>query len=736
MAKIKELLNNLKHHWKTPPKGRYMSFKEIMSLSTGGIGVKLVYYCINPMILSVGNALIGNTIGIDPTPMYIIYILGILSSFPLTALRAKMIDSARSMKGKYRPYIVTMGIPTIILGIAFIWMPYEHLSLLWKCVIVLLFNIGFQFFFMFYNDVNDSILNVLSSNTVERSDVNSIKAVVENLSPSIANIFLPIVARMITGQNTLYDLRVYRVLYPPMLILGFLISLLIYTNTEEKIVQAKTHVVQIKFSDAFRAIARNKYFWIISLAGWLGFLEGSFNNIIGWLYNYQGAATAGQYAIITAIAGNAAFWPNLAAPFLIRRFGKKKILIYTNILNIGFIALMLPIVRMTGSPIIIWALLFITFINTFMSSLGHLMNPSLQADIRDYQQYITGERIDGMFAAVGLIGNVITLTTSGVLPVIYERAGLNKTVALSLGYDGSNVYDVLYNREYFISICSVLVIASIVGAVMNVIPFFFYDLTEANQKAMVQVLKIRALFEDYGNGVLSDNALVEAIDIINDAKENADKPMVENAKKKADRELNEKIEIANLVMQELDRFNSEYGKQQIANATKLYEAGLDGFLTLDLPTKKEAKAMPKNTKLEKENRRNALIQVSNITSAKKAIKKYFPNGIEEFDATIFETLFKSEDENELAIHEALKAMKEAKEHKADTTELKKIVKELQFNREKIKEEIKEATNKNSIYYRSAKPYLDAKKLLTQKDNYEHLDDIIALYDDAKARIEA
>ncbi len=284
-----------------------------------------------------------------------------------------------------------------------------------------------------------------------------------------------------------------------------------------KIVQAKTHIIQIKFADAFRAIARNKYFWIISLAGWLGFLEGSFNNIIGWLYNYQNAATPGQYAIITAIGGNAAFWPNLVAPFLIRKYGKKKILVYTNILNIGFIALMLPIVKITGSPIIIWALLFITFINTFMSSLGHLMNPSLQADIRDYQQYITGERIDGMFAAVALIGNVITLATSSVLPMIYEKAGLNKTVALSLGYDGSNVYDVLYNREYFISICYVLVIASIVGAVMNVIPFFFYYLTETKQRAMISVLKIRALFEDYGNNVLSDESLVEAVDIIKEA---------------------------------------------------------------------------------------------------------------------------------------------------------------------------------------------------------------------------
>ena len=521
--KARTLLADFKKYWKTPPKGRYMSFKEIASLSVGGIGVKFIVYCISQMIIAVGNTLIGNTIGIDPSALYVIYLISVLSGFPLTALRAKMIDNTRGMKGKYRPYLITMGIPTVLLGAGFIWMPYETMSLFAKCAVVLAFNVGFQFFFNFYNDAYDSLINVLSPNSIERSDVLSIRSVVENLSPSIANIFLPLVARLITGQNTLYDLKIYRVLFPPMLFVGFLISVLVYANTQEKIVQARTHVVQVRFADAFRAIVRNKYFWIISLAGWLGFLEGSFNSILGWMYNYQHACSAAQYSLIIAIAGNASFWPNLVAPYFIRKYGKKRILVFTNILNIGFILLMLPIVRATGKAYIIWLLLGCTFVNQFITSLGHLLNPSINADIRDYQQYISGERIDGMFAAVGLIGNVITLGTGFVLPALYERSGLNRGVALSLGYDGSNVYDVLFHQDYFIKISSVLVMASVVGAVLNVIPFFFYDLTETRQKAMVQVLKIRALFEDYGNHVLTDDALIETVGLIREAQANAGK---------------------------------------------------------------------------------------------------------------------------------------------------------------------------------------------------------------------
>mgnify|MGYP003439721017 CR=1 FL=1 len=248
--------------------------------------------------------------------------------------------------------------------------------------------------------------------------------IVENLSPSIAGIFLPLVAKWITGDDTLYDLRIYRTLFPAMILAGFLISVVVYVNTEEKIVQAKTHVVNIKFRDALKAVARNKYFWIISLAGWLGFLEGAFGNIMGWMYNYQKACTAAQYSIITAIAGNASFWPNIVAPVFIRKYGKKKILIFSNLLNIALIAFMLPVVRSTGSSYIIWLLLICTFINQFITSLGHFLSPCVNADIRDYQQYVSGERIDGMFAAVGLIGNVISMATAGVLPMIYSKAGV------------------------------------------------------------------------------------------------------------------------------------------------------------------------------------------------------------------------------------------------------------------------------------------------------------------------
>lgn len=760
--KASTLCDDLRVYWKKPPLGRYMSFKEIVSLAVGGLGIQFVVFCAQNMIISIGNTLISNTIGIAPKPLYIIYILSVILSFPLTALRGKIIDSSRSKKGRYRPFILSMGLPTAILAIAFVYMPYERMSMLAKCLTVLLFNIGLQFFYMFYYDVDQSIINVLSPNTYERSDVTSIKSVVNSMAPTLGNLILPLVARAITGENTLVDIRIYRAFYPPMIIFGFVLGLLVYFNTEEKIVQAKTHTVKIKFTDAFRAVVRNKYFWIISLAGWIGFLENAVQNIMDWLYSYQDACSPAEYSLIVTIRGNASLWPMLSIPFLIRALGKRKILVVSNIVNVIFIILMLPIIRLGDPSQIIWPLMFCFFFNYMAAYAVTLLTPGVNGDIRDYQQYITGERIDGMFVAVGAIGSVVTLITNSALPELYDRSGLNEEVARSLGFDGSNVYEVLSDPWYFKNICSVLIIAATIGATLNVIPYFFYDLTEIKQKAMVTVLKIRALFEDYGNGVLSDASLVEAIDIIEEAniyygrkivKPTKDKiKAAKKIKNKDERKIavkaakqeykdlksdNEKIEIAQYVVKELNKFDTDAGKAQLAEAQKIYDSGLEGLYSLEIPSMKAAKSLPKSTEAEKELRRNAINRVRMIKDSKKVLANKYAGGIEKFDVKVFEQLFEKEDELDAQIKEAVNELRSAAKEKNKDAEkaANEKIKELRKDREKIRRKIKSATDENSIYTRAAKPYIEAGKILRQRENYLHYEDIKAGYKESKMRHE-
>ena len=758
VEKMKKLASDARVYWSRPMPGRYMPFKEITAYSVGGIGVYFLMYCIQQLILSTTNLIIGNAIGIEPNFMYLLYAISIVISFPATGLRASIIDNARSKKGKYRPYLLSMAFPTAAIAVGMVMVPYEKIeSQIIKGLIVLLFNVGIQFFYYFFYDSYENLIMVLSPDTQERADVLTVKSVVYSLAPSIATAVLPLVAKLVTDDGSITDLNVYRILFPPFAVLGIICSVYIYANTQEKIVQAKTHTLRIKFTDALRMIAQNKYFWVISFASWIGFLESSFTNILGWLYNYQDACTAGQYSLIVTITGNASLWPFLFSPFLIRKFGKRKLLIFSNLCNIFCIAMMLPIVRLSGSPRIIWFLVLVYFVNQFFTSMSNVLNTGINGDIRDYQQYKTGIRTDGIFASVALIGSVVTLATSSVLPAIYERAGLNQTVAKSLGFDGSNVYDVLYNREYFISICSVLVIASVAGAFLNLLPYFFYDLTEIKQKGMVKVLKIRAMFDDYAQGVLTDEQLVEGVELIREAQEceHKEKAPVSKAGLKAARETgdkakfkeakeqykklladNEAIETSKYVLLELHRFETEQGKADLETARAIIEAGPEKAVSAFTTTMREAKRMPKRTEEEKELRKNMIRLVRDVNAAKKCIAKYYKNGPVEFDSAALDALYEKDYELQLKLSELYKQIKEAKAKKdsAQAGRLSEEIRALRAEHSDVQKRIKKGSEENSIYYRAAKPYLDAKRLVVQSENYTHLDEILSLYDEAAARI--
>ncbi|MBR4857789.1 MAG: MFS transporter [Clostridia bacterium] len=765
---VKEGVSKVKTYWKTPPLGKYMNFKEIVSLAGGGIGVKFIITCISSVLLSATNVFVGNTIGIEPMNMYFIYILAVVLSFPLTMFRAYIIDNARNRKGKYRPYILTMGLPTVILAIGYFWFPYEKLGgQLMKCAVVLLFNIGFQFFYNFLYDAYDNYIVVLSPNTQERANVSSIKSVTDSLAPTITNAVIPLLATGLIGTNNLNDIRIYRYIWPPVLILGFLLSVIVYVNTEEKIVQAKTHVVQIKFIDALRAVAKNKYFWVISLAGWLGFLEGSCLNILNWLYSYQHACTSGQYSLIVTIYGNASLWGMLLAPLSIKKIGKKNTLILTNALNIIFIALIYPVVKYADMSIMIWLVMMCLWFNALVGSFAHILTPALNGDIRDYQQYITGERIDGMFAAVGLIGSVITMATSSVLPAIYEKIGFNETklnelLPLIVAQEGelidpTNVYNVLYHRETFISIFGVLVAVSVLGAALNVIPYFFYDLSEIKQQGMIKVLKIRALFEDYGNGVLKDKDLVEAVEAVREANELADAQPADLKALRAERRcasgkeakkaarkaykdavaLNQNIEISKIVLDEMDRFNTPFGKAQLAEARLNAGAGYEAIYNYEVSALGAAKALPSSTPEEKEYRKYAISVAKEFIDAKKAAAKYFSNNIVDFDISVFEKLFDREDALEAELKETYQKLYTARDNKdKDAVEFcTNRIKVIKAEQKKTENEIKKATNDNSVYNRAARPVMKARKLVTQSENYARFEEIAAMYDEAKIRHE-
>ena len=396
-----------------------------------------------------------------------------------------------------------------------------------------------------------------------------------------------------------------------------------------------------------------------------------------------------------------------------------------------------------------------------------------------------------MFAAVGTIGGIITLITAGVLPALQEKYGMTAAVAEKVTADSTIMNRVLPGTNQSLSqmltdqlsngqnnfinpssalydvngillpLLRILVIVAAVGATLNVIPFFFYDLTERKQKAYVRVLKVRAVFEDYGNNALKNKDIVEMIDLVKNAKEMAvatpkklDKSQYKNAgdkeskkagKKayKADVEFNEEIEISKFVVDELNKFDTELGRKQVEANKLIFDAGLDGIKNTSVADAKgelsAAKALSKSTDEEKEIRKMYIELAKKKLSAAKSFKKYYtnPDDFKELSFDTIEEYFNKEDELDEKISELAKLSHIAKKEKdsAEVKRLKTEIKKLSDERKEVRKLSKLEMDKHAQFNRAAKPYVDAEKLLKQQENFAHFNDIEALYEEAKIAAE-
>lgn len=450
------------------------------------------------------------------------------------------------------------------------------------------------------------------------------------------------------------------------------------------------------------------------------------------------------------VVSNASLWGMILAPFCVRKFGKKPVLLGINFANI--VCILAMIVNMKS----IWWLAACVYLNWLFGAFEQITTPAIQADIRDYHQFKTGERVDGMFATVQTIGNMVTLATSSVLPFVQRSYGIYEGNGYAKPFE---ILDIDTGEPGLLyKMMGALIIMAAIGAFLNMFPYFFYDLDEKKQKSVIRVLQVRAMFEDFGNKALGNRQLVEAIDAVEHAREMAvatpksldkadympasnDKAAKKEAKKayKEAKEYNEDIVISQFVCDELDKFEKPVFMHQVDVCTKVYNAGLQGLVDEPISSIKEqlaaAKALPTDTKEKKEIRKFDIEFAKQKLSAKKAYDKHYGsiNAFVEPDMADLTALFDEDD----AINEkinALVAKKNDAEKAGDKEAVKQFmaqIKELNAQLKVVTRQQKDVMDEMAKFNRAAKPYNTAKKLLVQRENYMHFDDIAALYDQAK-----
>lgn len=590
--KGKNLLKTVKTNWNSPPEGRYIPYKEILSYSVGGIGVKFVIYVVYYIGLSGTSLLAGSALGLKNGDLVNLNMIATVIGIGLGFLRGMIIDNTRSKKGKFRPYLLYAGIPAAAIVTIFAFLPFETMTYNQKLWSLFATYILLQICYPFYDQAYTTLVQVMSPNSNERADVITVSTIIYSIAPTILGFIVPIIAGYTGG---LEKINAYRVIMPVFGIIGALLGIFSYSGTKERIIVSKDYTPKVPFFYGVLQGMGNKYQWARSLTSWFVLFQMGIGNIATW-YFYYGIKdtlnlTTEQQGILNGtlitILGAAATPAMLLAPFLIKKMGKRNLVIMYTVFSI---------VSMAGMYLSIhniWLLFVFTWIRGFFGTFTIIVDPALNADVLDYQQYKTGDRLEGLMGQfVGLVGTFITM---GITYFI-------QTMVLQNRYGLVDNYDDLYLASFRDPMAKAVIVIAMAGYALSLIPFtLMYTLTEQEHNAHISVLKIRAALADYASGTLSEGQLADAKAIYSDAQEKYEillNELKNENSKKARKKLQTELKALEIVLDEKNRFSKSAMVKKLEKAQELLTYTTEELYGISEPSMdayNAAKAMSENT---------------------------------------------------------------------------------------------------------------------------------------------
>ena len=475
ITKAKGFLKSIPAHWETPPEGKHISYGEFAAYSFGGIGVNTINSLMGYIGLSATCLLVGSAYGIKPVHLGWMAIFVNIINLAKTPFVSMIIDNTNTKYGKFRPYLLLTGVPAAVFICLMAFIP-NNIDYTVKCLLVCGLHTLALLFQSVYALAFTSLAQVLTPDSEERTGLLSISQFVYSLGPSIVNIVLPIFAGFFAGG--MKGFTAYRVIFPIFSAIGIALSVWTFKGTREKTVVPKSYVAKVKFTDGIRSLYGNRHFWLFYLYNILGSMKYGIGSILTWYCAYviQSDATLG---IMNAVIGTASVPGMLLAPVLAKKLGKKKCLIIFNLVRAVFTVLMF---FTADSPVLFLGSLYLA---TLAIGGDGVICASMTADIFDYQQWKTGQRLEGFITQFG--GMLVTgagLVTGLILPYFFEHYGL-----------GDN-YDVLFDEAIRTPIFNVIIISTLISTLLAIVPVLFYNLSEKQQQQIAADLLERKNAEE------------------------------------------------------------------------------------------------------------------------------------------------------------------------------------------------------------------------------------------------
>ncbi len=536
MKVVDKALNSVKnifHYWQTPKEGEYVPNKELFRFAAGIMGTILVDAV--SIGWGVGCFLIGAIYKIAFRDLYIIGFIGMLTSFIYSPINMIITDNLgnvphKTMKklntylipsaiagglimllpntfmasllpafpkilgwnflfgglaayyskfiykhfaprfGKFRCWIVTGWLPCILMTALIVYIPFRDMyypNRLW------ILNGLFGFYNVSKNFVwqRGSLQNVISPNTGERVKINTVLTTLMAPIYGIMNVIVPVLATKTGGLTNYNTYRVYPMIF---LLVGAPLVLFMGFGVKDRIILEEKHRTNIHMFEGIREVLKNKYLWILYISDNIqAFSWGavSFVNII-IIYMLRQDWLLGIVVTVTGFFG----FPGLfLAPFFAKRIGKRNMVLLARTLHFSYFIFAFLAVKLSNVYVLYIGLVLSNLFNTT----GNIARDSMNSDMWDYQQHVSGKRLESSMGILNTLGNPIVTLLAMTVPLVYGIIGF------------TNDWNILYMPDVRNKVLNVTLLLGLFAHTLGIVPFLFYDLSEKKHRQLILELEER-----------------------------------------------------------------------------------------------------------------------------------------------------------------------------------------------------------------------------------------------------
>ena len=366
--------------------------------------------------------------GLNEVDVSVMFLVGNIANVIWDPIVGTLIDKSNPKLGKYRSYLVYVGIPLSGFAILCFWDGYAP-SLLYAYVTYIAMTLLYTFINVPYGALNSA----LTRDTNEITILTSVRMFLANCGGLAVGSGLPLLIAHFTNEKSEglpKDPKAWFITMAIYGVVGLLLLLFCFSQCKERVVMDAKESEEVKVSDLLTEFVRNKPLRIIALFFITAFAMMSIGNAAGaYFVNSNLHGTPEQLSLFMGLGSAPAFIFMPLVPAIKRAIGKRNMFFaFLGIAIIGMAALYIIAKMDNPNMILIYIAQFIKSTGVIVAT-GYMW--ALVPEVISYGEYTSGKRIAGIVNALtGLFFKAGMTLGSVVAPAVLAYVCYDKTTVI------------------------------------------------------------------------------------------------------------------------------------------------------------------------------------------------------------------------------------------------------------------------------------------------------------------